>query len=77
MPTTPLASGAAKASAYSPTPSSSRATVGMIVVTAVASKATKAQSANMPIVVATYVGDSRRGWVSGWACSGGAVKVTA
>ena len=37
------------------------ATVGITVVTAVASKATNAQSANMPTVVAAYAGDSSRG----------------
>jgi hypothetical protein len=49
----------------------------MMVVTAVASNATNAQSANMPTVVAAYVGESSRGWMSGRACSGRAVKVTA
>ena len=52
MPTTLLASGAAKASAKSPRPSRSRATVGMIVATAIASKATKAIRPNIAIVVA-------------------------
>src|SRR4051812_30368748 len=61
IPTTPLARGAAKESAYSATPSSSAATVGITVVTAVASKATNAHRANMPTVVAAYVGDISRG----------------
>ena len=47
------------------------ATVGITVVTAVASNAENATSANMPIVVAAYVGESRRG-----RGSTGAVKVT-
>ena len=52
MPTTPLASGAAKASAYRDCRSRALATVGITVVTARASNATDAISANMPIVVA-------------------------
>ena len=55
-------------------PSSSRATPGITVVTAVASNATKTTSANMPIVVAAYVGESRRGR---GVTSGAAVRVTA
>jgi hypothetical protein len=50
----------------------------MIVVTAVASNAVNAISANIPIVVAAYVGESRRG--RGCAAGAGApglVKVTA
>ena len=53
IPTTPLAKGAAKESAYSAKPSRSRATLGITVVTAIASKATNAISPNMPTVVAT------------------------
>ena len=61
MPITPLASGAAKLRAYRSAPSRSRATVGITVVTAIASNATKPISAHMPIVMAAYVGLSRRG----------------
>ena len=43
--------------------------------TAVASNAAKATSANMPIVVAAYVGESRRG--AGLRRSAGSVMVTA
>ena len=56
MPTTPLASGAANASAYRPRPSRSRLIVGMTVVTAIASKALNAISAKTAIVVARYAG---------------------
>ena len=42
MPTTPLASGAANASEYRPTPPSTSATSGITVVTASDSKATMA-----------------------------------
>jgi hypothetical protein len=52
IPTTPLASGAANARAYRSSPSRSRATVGITVVTAIASKATNAIRANIATVVA-------------------------
>ena len=52
MPTTPLARGAAKESAYSENPFKSRATLGITVVTAIASKAMNAINPNIPTVVA-------------------------
>ncbi|WP_239009780.1 hypothetical protein [Delftia lacustris] len=51
MPTTLVARVTPKATAYSGTPSSARATAGMAVATARASKAIKATSETMPIVV--------------------------
>src|SRR4051794_25588285 len=57
-------------------PSSSRATVGITVVTAVASNAANATSANIPTVVAAYAGESRRSRGARSAAELGAVVVT-
>ncbi len=57
VPTTPLARGAAKATAYSAKPSRSRLIVGMTVVTAMASKALKEISEKTAMVVVRYAGE--------------------
>lgn len=54
IPTTPAASGPAKARAYREAPSNAALTVGMTVVTASASKAEKTMRAQMPSVIFRY-----------------------
>ena len=59
MPMTPLAMGAAKASAYRDAPPNSLLTSGMTVVTARDSNATRNTRENIPTVIQRYWGAKR------------------